>query len=76
MSVSMTMTFKRIFPDLQAFQAWNQQVQISKTFQIFKAPYEPCIQTDSNHEPCLPSSSTWWETVHILEKKKSLKIKV
>jgi hypothetical protein len=39
-------TFNRIFPDLQDFQAWkcNQQVQISKTSQIFifKAPYEPC----------------------------------
>jgi hypothetical protein len=39
--MSISMTFKRIFPDLQTFQAWNQQVQISKTFQIFKAPYEP-----------------------------------
>jgi hypothetical protein len=36
-------TFNKIFPDLQDFQAWNQQVQISKTFQIFKAPYEPCV---------------------------------
>jgi hypothetical protein len=42
-----SMTFKRIFPDLQAFQAWNQQVQISKTFQIFMAPYEPCVR---NHQ--------------------------
>jgi hypothetical protein len=46
MKISMTkmpisMTFNRIFPDLQDFQAWNQQAQISKTFQIFKAPYEP-----------------------------------
>jgi hypothetical protein len=24
-----SMTFNRIFPDLQDFQAWNQQVQIS-----------------------------------------------
>jgi hypothetical protein len=36
-----SMTFNRIFPDLQDFQAWNQQVQISKTFQIFKVPYKP-----------------------------------
>jgi hypothetical protein len=36
-----SMTFNRIFPDLQDFQAWNHEVQISKTFQIFKAPYEP-----------------------------------
>jgi hypothetical protein len=36
-----SMTINRIFPDLQDFQAWNQQVQISKTFKIFKAPYEP-----------------------------------
>jgi hypothetical protein len=35
------MTFNRIFPDLQDFQAWNQQVQITKTIQIFKALYEP-----------------------------------
>jgi hypothetical protein len=40
--MSISMTFNRIFPDLQAFQAWNQQVQISKTFQIFKALHEPC----------------------------------
>jgi hypothetical protein len=26
-----SMTFNRIFLDLQDFQAWNQQVQISKT---------------------------------------------
>jgi hypothetical protein len=37
-----SMTFNRISPDLQDFQAWNQQVKISKTFQIFKAPYKPC----------------------------------
>jgi hypothetical protein len=38
-----SMTFNRIFPDLQDFQAWNQQVQISQNFQIFKASYEPCL---------------------------------
>jgi hypothetical protein len=38
-----SMTFNRIFPDIQDFQAWNQQAQISKTFQIFKALYEPCL---------------------------------
>jgi hypothetical protein len=36
-----SMTFNRIFPDLQ-----DQQVQISKTFQIFKAPYEPCLSDE------------------------------
>jgi hypothetical protein len=36
-----SMTFNRIFPDIQDFQAWNQQAQISKTNQIFKALYKP-----------------------------------
>jgi hypothetical protein len=47
-----SMTFNRISPDLQDFQAWNLQVQISKTFQIFKAPYEPCL-----HLYCRPTTA-------------------
>jgi hypothetical protein len=45
-----SMTSNRIFQDLQDFQVWNQQVQISKTFQIFKAPYEPEFFKEKNSE--------------------------
>jgi hypothetical protein len=54
--MSISMTFNRIFPDLQDFQAWNQQVQISKTFQIFKAPYEPRLL----HVSKVSSRIKWW----------------
>jgi hypothetical protein len=56
--MSIFISFNRIFPDLQAFQAWNEQVQISKTFQIYNPAvhYVNVITSEVDHQTSIGRS--------------------
>jgi hypothetical protein len=66
-----SMTFNRIFSYFQEFQAWNQQVQISKTFQIFiKARTNPglCSEWQLETSHCSSAATIQCEPVDLTPK--------